>query len=422
MKQNFELKQKQTQHLSMKLWLPLLQCPLHELENHFRTLADENPYLEVNSGLEIPEGSSRSAHEAYLDSRNHAYRSSNDPGDWVSIATQSLYEKLEEQIDEPLFPTPISQTIARQIVSNIDDAGYFEGEVEEIAQHCNTSPEKVEQVRQRFAYLEPYGVGARDYRESFLFQLNGFDLDEELEQLLKEMIEHFESLQPFLSHPRFHEAKMVLRHLRNPPAIMYLPSEPPVLPDLSVRIEEGELTIEMNQTAYPDLRVTGMEKEESFARRKLAEARDLVRLLDLRKKTLYNITLVLIEKQYDFFRGASLEPLRLADVARELGFAESTISRAISGKYIRTEQGIYALKDLFSNAVEEVSTSAIKRYLQEIVSSEPRENPYNDTRLHSMVQEHFGIEIGRRSIAKYRRTLNIPSAKERRFLYQIEEL
>jgi len=422
MKQNLELKQKQRLHLSMKLWLPLLQCPLHELEKHFRTLAEENPYLEVNSGLEIPEGSSRSTHEAFRDSRNHAYRSSGDPADWVSIATQSLYEKLEEQIEEPLFPTPISQMIARQIVSNINDAGYFEGEIEEIARRCDTTPSMVEQVRRRFAYLEPYGVGAIDYRESFLFQLNEFELDGELEHLLKDMIVHFESLQPFLEHPRFHDAKKVLRHLKNPPAIMYLPSEPPILPDLSVRIEESELTIEINHAVYPDLKVTGVGKEESFAKRKLKEARELVRLLDLRKKTLYNITLVLIEQQYDFFRGGSLKPLKLADVARILGFNESTISRAISEKYLRTERGIYAFKDFFSNAIGQVSTSEIKSYLRKTISGEERENPYSDTLLHAMVQEHFGIRMVRRSIVKYRQELNIPSAKERKFLYQVEDL
>ena len=87
----------------------------------------------------------------------------------------------------------------------------------------------------------------------------------------------------------------------------------------------------------------------------------VVKLLDLRKSTLYNITLILIEKQYEFFMGGELRPLKLLDVAEELGFNESTVSRAISDKYLETERGVFSFKDFFSNAIGEVSTAEINR-------------------------------------------------------------
>ena len=212
-KQKFNLKQKQVPRLSMQTWLPLLQCSLTDLEKHIQHIANENPCLEVNSGFEVAESSSSSTHQAYLSYQNHVSNASSDVIEWMSISTQSLYEKLDEQIAAPLFPTSISQKIAKQIIFYISDEGYFEGDIEEVAKQCEVSASQVESVRQRFAYLEPFGVGAKDYKESFLFQLNEFDLDDDLSLLLSAMIIQFETLEKFISHPRFSEAKEILRHL-----------------------------------------------------------------------------------------------------------------------------------------------------------------------------------------------------------------
>ncbi len=117
--------------------------------------------------------------------------------------------------------------------------------------------------------------------------------------------------------------------------------------------------------------------------------------------------------------GGELKPLKLQDVAEILGFNESTISRAISGKYIETEHGIYSFKDFFSNAIGNVSTSEIKHFLQRLVDSEDKNKPFSDKLLHEKIEERFGVQMVRRSIAKYRQELDIPSFKERRFLYQL---
>lgn len=303
MKQAFNFKMKQLPRLAMQTWLPLLHCTLSDLDKHIQTIANDNPCLEVRSGFEVAEGSTAGTHRAYLEYQNHVSNTSSDEIEWMSISTKSLYEVLDEQIAAPLFPTPISQNIAQQIIFYINNEGYFEGDIKEIAKHCGVEVTQAEAVRQRFAYLQPYGVGAMDYKESFLFQLNEFDLDDELSILLSAMIVQFESLEKFLLHPRMHDAKEILKHLKNPPALEYMPSEPPILPELFVFFIKGELTIMMNNSFYPDLKVTQIDKYDNFAKQKFKEARELVKLLDLRKSTLYNITLVLIEKQYNFFMG-----------------------------------------------------------------------------------------------------------------------
>ena len=406
----------------MQTWLPLLQCSLSDLDKHLQVATSENPCLEIKSGFEVSESSSDSSHRAYMEYQNHVSNASSEEIEWMSVSSQSLYEKLDDQIAAPLFPTPISQKIARQIIFYINDEGYFEGDIDEIARQCDTDPYKVEQVRQRFAYLEPSGVGAVDYKESFLFQLNDYELDDELSILLSAVIVQFDHMEKFIDHPRMHDAKEVLQHFRNPPAMEYMRNDEQLLPDVFVEFKKDELTIRINHAFYPDLTVNQIDKYDNFAKQKLKEARELVKLLDLRKATLYNVALVLIEKQYAFFMGSELKPLRLQDVADELGFNESTISRAISDKYLECERGIFAFKDFFSNAIGNVSTSEIKHFLQRLVASEDKQKPFSDKILHEKIEERFGVQMVRRSIAKYRQELDIPSFKERQFLYKLEML
>lgn len=422
MKQEFGLKQKQIPRLSMQTWLPLLQCSLSDLDKHLQVITRENPCLEIGSGFEVSEGSSERTHRAYMEYQNHVSNASSDEIEWMSVGSQSLYEKLDEQITAPLFPTPISQKIAHQIIYYISDEGYFEGDLKEIAEQCGTDEYQVESIRQRFAYLEPPGVGAVDYKESFLFQLNEYELDDELSILLSALVVQFEQIEKFVEHPRMHDAKEVLQHLKNPPAMEYMEHEAAVLPDLFVEFKNEALTLRINHAFYPDLSVSQIDKYDNFAKQKFKEARELVKLLDLRKATLYNVALVLIEKQYAFFMGGELKPLRLQDVADELGFNESTISRAISDKYLECDRGVYAFKDFFSNAIGDVSTAEIKHFLERLVLSEPHDKPYSDKILHEQIEARFNIQMVRRSVAKYRQELDIPSFKERKFLYKLAEV
>jgi len=420
MKQQYSFKQKQLPRLSMQTWLPLLQYSLADLDKHLQVIANDNPCINLNSGMESnehPHGGGSKEYHAY---QNYVSNSASDQIEWFSVSNKSLYEKLDDQIVAPLFPTPISQKIARQIIYNLNSEGYFEGDLQEVATLCDSDIHTVEGVRQRFAYLEPAGIGALDYRESFLFQLNEHDLDDELSILLSTLIINFESIEKFIDHPRLHDAKDILSHFRNPPTIEYMENERVIVPDLYVNFKDDGFVIRINNTFYPDITVSQIDKYENFAKQKFKEARELVKLLDLRKATLYNVTLILIEKQQSFFLGGELKPLKLQDVADILGFNESTISRAISDKYMQTDRGLISFKELFSNAIGTTATSEIKHFIERIVENEDKSAPLSDKILHEMIEDRFGIKIVRRSVAKYRQEMDIASFKDRKFLYALE--
>ncbi len=408
-KQN--LKQKQIPRLSMKMWLPILECSIMELDEHLRAISYENPCIEI---------SNKNSPKAYSEYINHVSNASSDTIEAMSISKKNLYEVLEDQIIPPLFPTKKSQKVAKEIILNINKDGYFDGNIEEIANICNVAPTFVESVRQRFEYLEPSGIGAKDFKEAFLFQLGDYNLDEELSLLLSTMIIKLETLERFIKHPRFKDAKDILKRLKYPPAIEFNKNKEQIIPDMHIFFEKGELIIKMNSNFYPDVKINFVNNSNNYLKKKFKEAKELMNMLNLRKKTLYNIALIIAEKQYSFFVGGSLNPLRLKDVAKELDFNESTISRAVKNKYIQTEWGVFAFKDFFANSINNVSTVEIKEFIKNLIENENQEKPFSDKEILDNINKRYKINMKRRTVVKYRQELNIPSYKKRKFLYLIK--
>jgi RNA polymerase sigma-54 factor len=130
--------------------------------------------------------------------------------------------------------------------------------------------------------------------------------------------------------------------------------------------------------------------------------------------------LIIVEKQIGFFVGSELKPLTMAQVADELGFEESTISRAVSNKYIKCERGTYSLKSFFTNAVSKnLSSSEIKNFMKNLIENEDKENPLTDEDIIELVMKRYNMSMVRRTITKYRKLLDIPSSKERKKVYKI---
>lgn len=417
MNTSLQFKQKQTLQLSLKMWLPLLQAPLQELDTLFREKSYENPFLEVNSHFESSN---------FTNSSLGGNPDSNDKRGFIenmSIYHESIYDKIQEQIDAPLFPTPNSQKVANEILFYINNEGYFEGNIEQIAIKCNTTVEFVESIRQRFSYLEPAGVGAKDIQESFLFQLSQLDVSGELEKFTIKLIKNLKNMDKYCTHHLFEESKEIIKKFATPPAVDYLEEQPCVIPDFFVEIGD-DINIKINNSYYPDLVVQDPFKTKNTdLKDKMKEARDLVNLLELRKSTLYKLILIIVEKQIGFFVGSELKPLTMDMVAQELGFEESTISRAVSNKYIKCERGTFPLKYFFTNAVSDgLSSSEVKNYIKNIVESEPTDNPYTDQDIVDMVMKRYNMEMVRRTITKYRKILDIPSSKERKKIYKMQEV
>lgn len=414
---SYNLKQRQLQKLapklSLKQWIPLVKCSLEDLDNYLQEVSVDNPFLEVVSSRDSKKFIPGSTALSTTDSEILENR---------LLSNECLYDKLLSQIEPPLFPTPISGNIAKRIVNFINEEGYFDGDIEEIAQELDVEPNDVEKVRQRFAYLEPAGVGALDMKESFLFQLGDIDLDDELSLLTSSVILNFNNLDKYLIHPRFNEVKQILRKFKTPPALEYMESKGIVTPDLFIFYKGENLTVEVNDKHYPEVVIKDVyNKKDDFLKEKFRDAKDLVSLLSLRKQTLYLIALSIVEKQIRFFNGGDLVPLKHQTIADELGFSEGTISRAVSEKYVACEEGVFPLSYFFVTNVDGISSSEIKNFIKRVVASEDINKPFSDQDILKHVVNRFKIKISRRSITKYRQEIGIAPFKDRRILHLIEE-
>ena len=415
MAQSFSIStaQKQNLNLSLKLWLPMLQTSIQDLESYLTNLSYENPFLEVKKSKDFfTNVTSNGISGEFVES--------------LALYATSLNDKLSNQIeDETLFPTPNSKKVALEILCDINENGYFDGDIEKIAQTCNVYKEYVESIRQRFSRLEPSGVGALDLEESFLFQLDAFDrkIDDELYNFTKKIIKDISHIDKYASHHRFNDAKDIIKYFNNPPAIEYINDNVQVIPDFFIEIGE-DIDIKINNAYYPDIKVKNpFNTKNENIKEKLKEAKDLVNLLNLRKSTLYKIVLIIVEKQISFFVGGELRPFSIYLIASELGFAESTISRAVANKYVECNLGIFPLKYFFSNAVDkDLSSSQIKSYIKSLVEYEDKEIPLTDESILEFIETKFSLKMVRRTITKYRKMLDIPSSKERKKLYKVENL
>ena len=405
---------------TLRGWLPILQANLDTLVETLEPFVQENPFISVKSGSETPD--KRFEKKSFFS--EVAKASVSDTIEALTLDKKSLFQTLHEQINPPLFPTEKSQRIAYEIIENINSEGYFEAaSLVEIAKKLVVSTEEVEKIRQRFAYLDPLGIGALDIKETFLFQLQDLSLEDTLYAMVEKLIINFEAIESFSKEPLFHEALSVIKRFRNPPAIDFLEDEKEVIPDIFIYDLAGAIEVRLNDAYYPEviLDTEGLDENHSFVSQKIKDAKDLIDALEMRKATLYKIGLMIVEYQYDFFFGKAIKPMKLKDLADDLGRNSSTISRAIAGKDLSCSRGVIPLKQFFATAVEEdISNSAIKEYMPEVVKNESKIKPLSDIKLLELIEKKFNIKMVRRTITKYRQQFNIASSSERKKLYTLK--
>ena len=413
------LRQKQTLAPKIKLnqtlrsWLPILQSGLDELKETLEPFIKENPFATIeHKNLEKSE-KKRNFFEQI--SRNSVSESI----EALSIYKESLYEKLVSQINPPLFPTQKSQDIAYKIIECLDDEGYFSYDDEIFAGFCES---EVERVRARFAYLEPCGVGAKDIKESFLFQLSEAETSDEIIECARKIILNFENIEKLRKLKFYDDALKIIKKFKNPPAIEYLEEASQKVPDIFVLSTSSGISVQINDEYYPEISIDteGLDEKEAFVSSRIKEASELIDALEMRKATLYKIGLMIVEYQYDYFLGGDIKPMKLKDLADELGRNPSTISRAIANKYLSSPRGTVALKNFFATGFdEETSNAAIKEFLLELIKNEDHKKPLSDLKIQELIQAKFNIQIVRRTITKYRKILNIGSSSQRKKIYQI---
>jgi RNA polymerase sigma-54 factor len=404
---------------TLRNWLPILHSSLSDLGEAMEPFVSGNPVVEVKSGYE--EDFEKKIPKKII-SGNGVSNSRTEKIEALTIQSKSLYEVLDEQLEAPLFPTPISQEIAQFVVENLDENGYYEGDTDEFCQEHDIDVDAFHKVRLRFAHIEPMGIGARDLSESFLFQLDNSEISNEAYSLAVEMINDLPNIHSYSNRDHFSEVMHVISSFKNPPNIEYQEESSHVVPDLMIYFnDEDQIEVKLNDAYYPAINIdTSYGVEHEYISQKIKEAKSLVDALDMRKATLYKVGLMIVEYQYDFFTGGQIMPLTLKTLADEFGHNPSTISRAIANKYIACDRGVLAMKDFFTTAIDEdVSNAAIKEFLVGLVKQESREKPLSDMKLLDLIQDKFKVKMVRRTIAKYRKQLNIAGSSERKKLYQL---
>lgn len=405
-------------------WLPILQADIETLKETLDNAVKENPFVEIKSGNEIRQNNPKTKIET---TRNKGVsNSSSNEIEALTLDEKSLYDTLNEQIVHPLFPTINEQTIAFEIINNINAYGYFEGDIEKIAETLNKDVSDIEKIRLRFEYLEPNGVGAVDLYESFLFQLNNFnlefDLEDEVSRCCVKMIKDFENLEKYQKEEHFNASLRVIKKFQNPPALEYLKEQAQIIPDIFIHKIDGKINVSLNRSYYPDIEldIGGIDIKFDFIKKKIKEANTLIDALGLRKATLTKIANMLLEFQYDFFNGGAIKPMKLDDIAEELGHHHSTISRAVSNKFLSCDRGIFPIKDFFAVALGDdkaTSNSEIKSYIEYLIKNENHKKPLSDEKIKKEVDEKFSLKIGRRTVTKYRMQSGLSSSNERKRLY-----
>ena len=347
------------------------------------------------------------------------------------------------------------ERIAMLIVGNLDDDGYFkmpavEGESEEsatrdplvrVAFEGGVGVEFAERVLKRVQTLDPLGVAARDLRECLLIQVRALNADTpEIVAIIERHLKHLESKNYGaiakdlkVSIEEVVKAVKVICRLEPKPGRAFSGEEPQyITPDVYVHKMGDKYITVLNDDGLSKLRISGMYRAalkngqagaaKEYIQEKLRSAVWLIRSIHQRQRTIYKVTESIVKFQRDFFdKGiAHLKPLILRDVAEDIGMHESTVSRVTTNKYVHTPQGIYELKFFFNSAInktggDEIASEAVKNHIKQIVAAEDAKHPHSDQRIVEILKGK-GIEIARRTVAKYREVLGIlPSSKRKKY-------
>ncbi len=406
-----KLKTKTSNKLSTKLinFLPILKASLDELYEELKEASGENPFVDIKNKKFITVSNLKNAITDEIEA--------------LSISQKTLYEDLIEQIENSnLFPTQKSKHIAYEILNDISLDGFFEGDEKKIAKKLNINIEKVKKIRERFIYLNPSGVGAKDIKECMLFQLYNMQIPDKVFKLAKEMIEDLENMYKYDDAKHYKEAVNIIKQLKVTPAMDYVKDEE-IIPEIIILNTQNGLEIRLNEEYYPEIIIKECDLTDEFCKTKIQEARDLVDALELRKSTLKKIALMIAEFQYEFFIGGIIKPMKIKDISDELDYAPSTISRAISNKYLLCNKGIIPIKTFFSTALDDdVSAMQIKEEIKKIIKNEDKNRPLSDDKITEIINKKYNLNLVRRTISKYRDALEIPTSRERKKLYKINKI
>ena len=361
--------------------------------------------------------------------------------------TASRPESLNEYLQQQWTFVEINGSIRQAgelIINHIEDSGYLKTPLEEIAER-HVPPFTTEEMKEALSWvqtLDPPGIGARDLRECFLLQLDVLDGDHELERTLVEqhLTDISKNRYPAVSKATGHTIEEIKEAVKNlgrlyphPGALVVDRDVPHIAPDVIVEYaEDGEgYTVRLARGNSPRLRISATYRRmladhknnkdaRDFIRKNLESAGALIDAIQYRRSRLFEVAEEVVTRQRDFLDvgPAGLKIMRMSELAEKLGCDPSTISRTVADKYVQTPRGIFPLRYFFTGGTESsdgeaTSWDSVKARVQEIVDHEDKKNPLNDDVIAAKLQAE-GIKVSRRTIAKYRQQLNIPTGRQRR--------
>ncbi|WP_445116412.1 RNA polymerase factor sigma-54 [Acinetobacter sp. WZC-1] len=458
----------------------LLQLSSLELEQEIQVQLDSNPLLEKVEDENAPESLDSIQQDQQEQELSESLNADHLPDelpvdtDWDDVYTHqstamerpgfeerednrqgqtSLKEHMLQQVNLLHF-SPVDKLIAYCIVDALDDKGYLEAEIEEIiesVQHLlnqmdyeiDVEKDEVLVVLKHIQRLEPVGVGARSLAECLYIQVDSLPVTTVFRREAMLLLHDYELLisndlnrlikQTGLNADQLKSAVELLRTLKPYPGLEFEDKESDYqVPDVVVFKKNDTWHVQLNPDVVPKLRInsfySGMirradrSEDNQYLRNQMLEARNFIKSVDERHKTLLKVASCIVRHQREFLEiGAEgMKPLVLREVAEEVELHESTVSRVTTSKFLLTPRGLFELKYFFSSHVGtttggEASSTAIRAKIKKLIADENPRKPLSDNIIASMLKEG-GIDVARRTVAKYRESLHIPSSSDRKVL------
>jgi RNA polymerase sigma-54 factor len=463
MQQVQSLSQQQVLAPQLQQSLQILQAPMLELRNLIQQEIQTNPVVEE----EITEPSIEERQQEEKEFEEEFERLAKLDEEWRDYMAQSSSYSAKSQEDEErrqfFFDSIVSnetlqqhlleqvhsgdlegadQKIAELIIGNIDDLGFLQTAPEDIAQNSGIGLEDLRRVLGTIQTFHPVGVGARDLRDCLLIQLKRIGKEGALEFKIVER--HLEDLGkrrfPEIARRLGTTVEQVQRcanfiaTLDPKPGQIFTPDPNNyVLPDVNVEPVDGDYQITLNGDQIPHLRISNTYKDlmahdrsntevKDYIRDKIRSGKFLIKSIHQRQQTISNIAHEIVKRQREFLEvgSSALKPMTMVQIAEAVGVHETTVSRAISGKYMSTPQGVFEMKYFFTPGYQtaegnSMSNTSVKESIATLVKDENTRNPLSDKEIVEILSKR-GIPIARRTVAKYRTELGIlPSNMRKRY-------
>ena len=458
LKPSLQLKVGQTLTMTPQLQqaIRLLQLPVLDLSAQIQDALEENIMLEMEDLPDVPKTSAESTAEIETIRAEDSWQSRSmeriqDGGwngegrpsnDFADQSGQTLREHLLWQLEMEDF-TPREGVIGEAIVDAINDDGYLTVDLSEIRDFidddADVADDEIEKTLAKVQRLDPVGIGARSLAECIVLQLRQLETSTPGVELAIQMAndhlpriasKEYGEIRRALrtSEEDFEEALALVKGCNPKPGLAVSPAPAEyVIPDVFVRKIDGRWQVEISASGIPRLSVNQQyakllrgNGDHAALRTQLQEARWLVRSLEIRNETLLKVATCIVSRQREFLEHGdeAMKPLVLRDVAESIGMHESTISRVTTNKYMHTPRGVFEFKYFFSSHLstvdgEDQSSTSVRAKIRKLIGAENPAKPLSDNKIASLLAEE-GITVARRTVAKYREAMKIPSSSERK--------